>query len=172
MAHLRIVGITLGALLAAGTAFAQEDGQRGPQHHGQKPNAEQMAAWHAHMCTDHYAMAAARVAFLEAKLSISAEQRPAFNRWRDVLLSDARARQAACAAHTPEMGHPTSALDREAMAEKMLSEKLRALQAQRPALESLYQSLTPEQKIAFDEGEHHHMHRHGGGHDEDRHAHG
>jgi Spy/CpxP family protein refolding chaperone len=126
------------------------------------------------MCTDHYAMMAGRLAFLEAKLSVSDAQRPAFNQWRDTVLSDAKSRQQDCLAHTPSAPHDRagSALQREAMEEKMLSARLQALQSQRPALETLYNSLTPEQKLAFDESGRHWMHRHGEGHGDAPHVRG
>ena len=172
MTLIRVATIALAASVAAGAAFAQSDKDDGKNHHWQKPDAAQMAAWHQRMCTDRYAMAAGRLAFVEAKVGITQQQRQVFDAWRDAVLSNASARQQACLAHTPEMGrdgHKQTALDREAMAERMLSDRLRALQAQRPALEQLYQSLSPEQKVAFDEsasrrGFHHHGRGHFGDH--------
>ncbi|MGD0190093.1 MAG: Spy/CpxP family protein refolding chaperone [Rhizomicrobium sp.] len=164
MSSHRIVGIALGAMLASAGALAQSQAPQGPgmMHHWQKPGPEQMAAWHQKMCTDHYATAAGRLAYLEAKTGVTAEQRSAFNRWRDAVLSGARDRQQSCLAHPPEAHHSLTALDRESMAEKMLSARLHDLQAQRPALEAFYQSLSAEQKVAFDECAHRHgLHHHG-----------
>jgi hypothetical protein len=176
MASHRLIGIALGALLISAGAFAQDQAPQGAgmMHHWQKPTPEQMAAWHQKMCTDHYAMAAGRLAFIEARIGITGEQRSAFNRWRDVVLAEAHERQQACAAHAPGQAHSMTALDHEAMAETMLAARLHQLQTQRPALEALYQSLNAEQKVAFDESAHHHgFHHHGvgrhrmEGHDDD-----
>jgi hypothetical protein len=65
------------------------------------------------------------------------------------------------------------ALERNARMQKMLETKLAEMRSERPALEALYQSLTPEQKQVFDHSDHgfghhhgHHMGPHfGGGHD-------
>jgi hypothetical protein len=163
-----------------GTAFADPatDG-KGDQHHWQKPSAEQMAAWHARMCNDMYARKAGKLAYLQAALSITDTQRGAFDQWRDAELSAAKEHSSACLAHTPGEAHEHDALARNAHEEKMLETRLADLKSERPALEALYQSLSPEQKQVFDHsdhGGHHHGHHemgqrfgergeHGDGHD-------
>ena len=149
----------------APVAFAQSappsDGAQPQQHAWHKPNPEEMAAWHAERCKSHYARVAGKLAFLQADLSITDAQRGAFDQWKGVVLSSAKAHSDACLAHTAdgkEM-HRHDALERNARMEKMLEGKLAELKAERPALESLYASLTPDQKKAFDRAEafgHHH----------------
>ena len=55
------------------------------------------------------------------------------------------------------MSHPPTLLDREAHMRARLKDRLALLDAQEPALEALYNSLSPDQKHDLD-----HMHMHGG----------
>ncbi len=120
-----------------------------------------MAAWHARMCNDRYARQAGRLAYLEASLGITDAQRSAFNQWRDSVLNRAKSRSETCLARTPMPAHFPDALERNANRQKMLEARLDALRSERPALEALYQSLTPEQKKLFDQEADHFGHRHG-----------
>jgi periplasmic protein CpxP/Spy len=143
------------AAFVAPAAFAQSappsDGA--PQQHGwHMPTPEQRAAWHTQMCKSRYARAAGKLAYLQADLSITDAQRGAFDEWKNVVLSSAKAHSDACLAHAADgkqrMHH--DALERNARMQKMLEGKLAELKAERPALESLYASLTPDQKKLFD----------------------
>jgi periplasmic protein CpxP/Spy len=147
---------------SAPVAFAQsapaQDGAQ--QHTWHKPSPEEMAAWRAERCKSHYARVAGKLAFLQADLSITDAQRGAFDQWKGVVLSSAKAHSDMCLAHTAdgkEMHH-RDALERNARMQKMLEGKLAQLKAERPALESLYTSLTPDQKKEFDRAEGHHHH--------------
>jgi hypothetical protein len=156
----------------APVAFAQSaPAQDGAQQHAwHKPSPEEMAAWHAQRCQSHYARVAGKLAYLQADLSITDAQRGAFDQWKGVVLSSAKARSEACLAHTAEGKevHHHDAVERNARMEKMLEGKLAELKAERPALESLYASLTPDQKKSFDRAEAfghrhgHHMSHEGG----------
>jgi hypothetical protein len=153
-------------------ALAQGMPERGGMEMGMSPPAaghpdrEDRKAWHERFCTNHYAGAAARLAFVEAKLDLSQDQKPAFDKWRDSVLKSAKAHESACLAHAGEAAKPHTVLDREAWMEKMMEARLAALRAERPDLEALYGKLNPEQKATFDrmgeEWEHHHWmhHRH------------
>jgi len=55
-----------------------------------------------------------------------------------------------CIAGVPAKDTPSTALDRDTRVEKLLTDKLDTLKTARPALEALYQSLSPEQRTAFD----------------------
>jgi hypothetical protein len=165
---LRKFAIALAALglVFVTPALAQDatDGANAKQHHWQMPSPAEMAAWHAQICNDHYARAAGQLAFVEAKLDITGAQRPLFDHWRDAVLQNAQAHKSECLAHSFTPGEHHSVLERTAMMEKRLEGRLAALQAQQPALEALYQSLSPQQKAEFDES--HHGFRHGhDGHD-------
>ena len=168
MTSLKILlAATAIAAFAAPVAFAQsappsDGGQM--QHAWHKPSPEQMAAFRAERCKSHYARVAGKLAYLQADLSITEAQRGAFDEWKDVVLSSAKTRSETCLAHTAEGKemHHHDALERQARMEKMLEGRLSQLKAQRPALEHLYASLTPDQKKEFDRaaamGRHHGHH--------------
>jgi LTXXQ motif family protein len=151
-------------------AFAQ-DSSRGDGEHNWKNRSE----WHQMRCTERYARKAAHIAYLEAKLALTEPQRSAWNKWRQTELDSAEQRRTACVQNQPKEGAKPTVLDREARIEKFLSTRLQQLQTSRPALQALYDALTPEQKVIFDqstkwhrhhhhgEGEHHHGHGHGWG---------
>lgn len=151
------------AALCGSTAIAEQPSDKSMTHEWHKPSADEMAAWHAHMCNDRYAHEAGRLAYLEASLSVTDAQRGAFDQWRDAVLNSAKSHSAECLAHTQMPDHVPSVLERNAMMQKMLESKLAALQSERPALEALYQSLTPEQKKLFDREGGHFGHHHGHG---------
>lgn len=150
---------------SAPVAFAQSappsDGAQ-PQHAWHKPSPEDMAAWRAERCKGHYARVAGKLAYLQADLAITDAQRGAFDQWKGVVLSSAKAHSDACLAHTADgqQMHHHDAIERNARKEKMLEGRLAELKAERPALEGLYASLTPDQKKSFDRAEAF-GHRHG-----------
>ncbi len=144
-----IAAISLAAFCAP-PAFAEAPSDDAAPHAWHAPNKEEMAVWHARMCNDRYARQAGRLAYLEASLAITDAQRGAFNQWRDAVLSRAKSRAQACLAQTRMPGHFPDVLERNANREKILEARLDALRSERPALEALYQSLTPEQKKLFD----------------------
>ena len=110
-------------------------------------------------CIEHFARSAGHLAYLEARLQLTANQQPQWDKWRQAVASGAEKERTDCLATMPE--RPT-ALDRDSRKETMLATKVATLQAARPALEALYQSLTPEQRLVFDRPMHgeHEGHRH------------
>ena len=119
-------------------------------------------SWHRHfthmrdpasaknMCIEHFARSAGRLAYLEAKLQLSTDQQPLWNKWADATSAGNGTMRDDCIAAVPAKDTLKTALDRDSTIEKLLSDKLDALKTARPALEALYQSLTPEQRAAFD----------------------
>ena len=135
------------------------------------------AAWHKQMCTDRYAQNAGRVAYIEAKLSLTDSQRPLFDGWKQTVLGSAKSRENECLAHQPDMDdqHGHSVLERQARMQQMLQHRLADLSAEQPSLKALYDSLSPEQKQVFDHGDEmgprgHGPHGRGGWHDHGPHA--
>lgn len=108
----------------------------------------------ARFCKVMYARKVGELAFLETKLALTPAQAPAFARWKQVSLDTAHSHEAACtdrpARHAD--GKRPTVLDRMAMEEKMLKGRLADLQAERPALETLYAALTPEQRKELGHG--------------------
>jgi len=145
-------------LLAASVAFAEP--AAAPQHQD-----GDHAAWHKKVCGEVYAHRAGGLAYLEAKLALTSQQRPAWTKWQQAQLDAAAKERSSCLEATPKAeGQHSTALEHEARIEKVLTAKLQELQASRPALQALYEELTPEQKAVFDHNACHHRHGHGGMH--------
>ena len=102
------------------------------------------------MCIEHFARSAGRLAYLEAKLQLTADQKPLWDKWEEATAAGSATMKDDCIAGLPAKETPSTALDRDRRVEKLLTDKLDTLKTARPALEALYQSLSPEQRIAFD----------------------
>ncbi len=165
------------AAIAASTATAQpsdrplrlaqaqgpQQGRPGPQgrFQGTPPSPEQMATRRAEMCGGMHARAAGRLVELEVRLELTTGQRAAFNKWRDTRIAAAKRRADTCATAPQGRGGrgpanaqnaqatPPSPVERMARQEQMLRQRLADLTAERPALEALFNSLTPEQRQKF-----------------------
>ena len=142
-------------LLFAASAFADEPAPGTPP----APPSMHQGEWHKSMCGEMYAHKSARLAYLEAKLDLAAQQKPLWNKWQQIENEGAQKERAACLKAMPKDGAHPSLLDHRATMEIILGLKLQNLQASRPALQALYDSLTPEQKKLMDR-----PHGHQGGH--------
>jgi hypothetical protein len=104
-------------------------------------------------CKDMYAHKVGELAFVEAKLSLSANQAPLFEHWKQASLDIAKAHEVDCSAREPrQRGQHRSVMDRLTMEETMLKRRLADIQTERPTLAALYDSLTPAQKEEFGHG--------------------
>ena len=103
-------------------------------------------------CEERLARRAGMVAYTVAKLNLSAEQRPLWDKLQGQLQAAADRERQRCAGLKPpaERGQETI-LDRVNRREQFLSARLQGLHEVRPALEQLYQALTPEQKTIIDD---------------------
>ncbi len=164
--------VPLFTLGLAVTGASVQAGPRDADHHG---DAAESAAWHNEMCGDRYAQGVSRMAYIETRLALTDAQRPAFDAWKSVILSGAKSRQDACLHQTPGGDEAPTIVEREQRRQHMLHAGAEFLDAELPALTALYQTLTPEQKLAFDgprherqdhDGDHAGHHRHGGGGDD------
>jgi hypothetical protein len=99
-------------------------------------------------CIDRLAWSAARRAYVESELDLTAEQRPLWDKLQSVAQSEQQKERQRCRQLKP--GEQSTALDRMDRAQQFLSARLDAVQSAKPALQALYQSLTPEQKAIFD----------------------
>jgi LTXXQ motif family protein len=99
-------------------------------------------------CVDRLARRAARRAYVEAKLDLTAEQRPLWDKVQSIAESEQQKERQLCDLLKP--GAESTALDRMDRAQQFLSARLDALQSAKPAVQALYQSLTPDQKAVFD----------------------
>jgi hypothetical protein len=135
------------AVICAASAIAQAS----PANTNEPmPSKADMASWHQAQCSDRYARHVGQIAYLEAKLSLTDTQRPLFASWKDSVLNSAKSNEGACLAMHHDFAHPPSILDREARLHDMLQQRLSEMDAQRPAMTALYQSLTADQKQVFD----------------------
>jgi hypothetical protein len=99
-------------------------------------------------CIDRLAWRAARRAYVEAELNLTADQRPLWDKVQSTAESGQQKERQLCQSLKP--GEESTVLDRMDRAQQFLSARLDALQTARPAVQALYQSLTPEQKAIFD----------------------
>ncbi len=151
-------------LLWSSFALAQAPAQiDSPAQLDSKESGEDVFEWHTSNCTEHHAIRAAHLAYLEVKLNLTDQQRDLWNKWRQARLEAANQYRAACVEHQAKAKRPT-AVEWEARREKFLTAELRQLEAERPALAALYDALTPEQRVLFDASHRPHLawghHRH------------
>lgn len=99
-------------------------------------------------CIDRLARRAARYAYIEVELGLTAQQRPLWDKIETIGKAAQQKERALCDQLKP--GGTATVLDRMDRAQAFLSARLDALKSAKPAVEALYQALTPEQKAIFD----------------------
>jgi hypothetical protein len=145
------ISLCAAAALCGAAALAISPGQAQPARrlpNAGPPPAAEMNARRETACQDRYAAAVGRMASLEVRLKLTGAQTGAFNRWRDARLGAARRMSQACASRpvpARDAARP-SPVERMARQEERLRQRLSDLQAERPAFEALYNSLSPEQR--------------------------
>jgi hypothetical protein len=95
-------------------------------------------------CTDRLAWRAARRAYVEAKLNLTAQQQPLWDKMQSTAQTEEQKERQLCAGLKP--GAESTMLERIDRMQQFLSARLEALQAAKPAVQALYQALTPEQQ--------------------------
>lgn len=134
------------AILLSGSFAAGAFADTKPQH-GSAEMQQKMAQT---FCTDHTARVIGHLAYLQAKLKPTATQQAAWKSYNDAVTADATAREKDCLARPARHeGRPTI-VERQAMMEKGLESRLESLKATTPALQSLYASLSTDQKAVLD----------------------
>jgi hypothetical protein len=98
-------------------------------------------------CADRLAWRAARRAYVEAKLSLTAQQQPLWDKAQSAAQTEEQKERQLCASLKP--GAEPTMLDRMDRMQQFLSARLEGLQAAKPAVQALYQALTPEQQAIF-----------------------
>jgi LTXXQ motif family protein len=99
-------------------------------------------------CIDRLARSAARRAYIEAELGLTADQRPLWDKLQSIAQAEQQKERQLCQQLKP--AEQLTALDRMDRAQKLLSAKLDAVQSAKPALQALYQALTPAQRAIMD----------------------
>ena len=103
-------------------------------------------------CEDRLARRAGIIAYTVTKLNLTTQQKPLWDKLNTAVQANADKERQLCAKLPNEAGAQGQAtfLDRMSRREQFLQARLQALQATRPALEALYNSLSPEQKAVLD----------------------
>jgi len=95
-------------------------------------------------CTDRLAWRAARRAYVQAKLDLTPQQQPLWDKVQSAAQTEEQKERQLCASLKP--GAELTMLDRMDRMQHFLSARLEALQTARPAVQVLYEALTPEQQ--------------------------
>lgn len=134
-------------------APAAEAGGPGRDMGRAMPSPAEMAAHFKQVCRDRYARQAGALAYAEAKLSLTAAEQPLFDHWKQIKLDIAKRQSDTCATRErPANARMPSLIDRMARRQDMLKARLADLDAERPALEAFYNSLSADQKREFTRG--------------------
>lgn len=131
--------------------FRGHEGREGMGHRGWMRQA-MMRRSPRERCEERLAHRAGIIAYTVSKLNLTAEQKPLWDKLNGAIQSAADKERQLCASLPNQPGPQAqgSILDRMGRREQFLSARLQGLQQARPALEALYQSLTPEQKATID----------------------
>jgi LTXXQ motif family protein len=95
-------------------------------------------------CLDRLAHRAARLAYVGVKLNLTAEQQPLWDKVQSAAQTEEQQERQLCAALKP--GSEPTMLDRMDRMQQFLQARLNGLQTAKPAVQALYQALTPEQQ--------------------------
>jgi hypothetical protein len=103
-------------------------------------------------CIDHLAWRAARRAYIETKLDLTAAQRPLWDKVQSAAQTEEQKERQLC---TSLKGSATpTVVERMARMQEFLAARLDGLEAAKPAVEALYQALTPAQRAILDHAFH------------------
>ena len=132
-------------------------GMQGPEQRMGRPGGMHEMMMHPMMqlspqqrCEERLARRAGTVAYTVAKLNLTAEQRPLWDKLQGLLQAAADRERKLCASlPSADARGQETILDRVNRREQLLSTRLQGLHETRPALEQLYQALTAEQKATI-----------------------
>jgi hypothetical protein len=165
------ISLVLGLLLLAAAAFGQESppsepgaptSVTSPDPGSDAPARHRMGDWRRRMmerfsrmtpekaCKERYAREAGFLAYLGAELDLTAQQQPLWDAYQRAMLDAAGKQRQACVENVVTPGSDLTALQRRDRLQKLLQTRLDGLQATRPPLEALYQSLSREQRRTLD----------------------
>ena len=99
-------------------------------------------------CEERLAWRAAMRAYAEAKLNLTADQRPLWDKVQSAAQAEEQKERRLCTALKPSAD--ATLLDRMDRMQQFLSTRLEGLQSAKPSVQALYQALTPEQRAILD----------------------
>jgi hypothetical protein len=101
-------------------------------------------------CREGFAHASGYLAYLQARLQLTQDQQPLWDKWQHKLQAAAMVEQTNCLVDHARLGSKPNALQREDAFVRSVSARLEAVKAARPELEALYGALVPAQQEIFD----------------------
>ena len=133
------------------SADSDEHGMPGRDHAGMRGWRMMRRMMHENpqeRCTERLAWRAAMRAYAEAKLNLTPEQRPLWDRVQSAAQAEEQKERQLCASRKP--GAESTFPERMDRMQQFLSMRLEAVQSAKPAVQALYQALTPEQRAILD----------------------
>lgn len=116
--------------------------------------------FHARFCNDRYARTYGHLGYMSARLGLTPQQRPYWDAYQQAAVANAEKQKTSCLEQAASaQDRPPTLVERMQREQRMLSMRQEELQATLPAVQALYQSLTPEQQTMLDR-----PHRGRGGH--------
>lgn len=101
-------------------------------------------------CEEKLARRAGMVAYTVAKLNLTAQQKPLWDKLDGQLQANAGRERQICQGLPASKGAETTILDRVNRREQLMTARLEGLRQVKPALQQFYQSLTGQQKAIVD----------------------
>jgi Spy/CpxP family protein refolding chaperone len=165
---LPALGVVIGAsLMVAAVALGQPANPVAPPHMAAGPGGDDQSpmargwdrgdrGWRfrrmdpEQTCKRRFAREAGFLAYMGALLELTTQQEPLWDKYHQAMLDSATKLRQVCLDNLATPPWDQTALQRRDRMEKMLTARLDALHATRPALDALYQSLTPEQRAVLD----------------------
>lgn len=100
-------------------------------------------------CEEGYAHQSGYLAYLQARLQLTADEQTLWNQWQQKLQAAALAERTDCQAQRANQGSHPNAIQREDAFLRMASARIESIKASRPELQALYGALTPAQQEVF-----------------------
>jgi hypothetical protein len=128
---------------------AAPDRPDGWRHHGWEHG--RMAQSPQQACEDRIARHAGFAAYIAAKLDLTADQKPLWDKVQAAMQASADKERQVCSTLKPASERSSETMiDRMNTRQAMLTAQLQGIQQVEPAVQALYQSLTPAQKAVLD----------------------
>jgi hypothetical protein len=136
--------------LAGSTLPAAAETNFGPGGGGASVDAPGGSMAAPDRCEEGYARLNGHLGYLQARLQLTPEQQPLWDKWQQKLLASAQNERSSCAAERASMSSRPNALQREDAAVRMMTMRIETIKASRPELQALYTALTAAQQEVFD----------------------
>ena len=147
--HSQIMFGLLSSVFVLNVASAADSDSK-MKEHKHEMNCEGMGM-HGDMKMDHSAQAQKHLSELKSKLKLTPAQEPAWNTFSEQVMSQAKNMGMMAGRMKKDMpSMPQTAPERMAMMASMMKDRAQNMSSMADALKTFYDTLTPEQKMAFD----------------------